>query len=233
MITKRDNTERGTANLGWLDSKHTFSFGDYHDSNHMGFGPLRVINEDRVEPGAGFNTHPHKNMEIISYVLDGALAHKDSMGNGSVIHPGDVQLMSAGSGVTHSEFNHSENNNVHFLQIWIIPNVEDEDPGYQQKNFALEDKHNQFCLVVSPDGEDGSLTVKQDAKMLIGSFEKDAEKQIAANPNRKYWIQIAKGQAEINGIKASSGDGLAIEQEEDIQLVAKTECEILLFDLPA
>ncbi len=233
MITKRYRDERGPTDAGWLKSMHTFSFGHYQDPAHMGFGPLRVINEDRVIPGAGFGAHPHSNMEIISYVLDGALAHKDSMGNGSTIKPGDIQIMSAGKGVTHSEFNASDSDEVHFLQIWIMPDVANENPDYQQKSFDPEEMHNQFRVVISPKGEDESLTIKQDAKMLSGRFDEGAELSVPLQSNRKYWLQVAKGIAELNGEKASAGDGFAISEEDAISLKSVTESEILLFDLPA
>lgn len=233
MITKRYRDERGPTDAGWLKSMHTFSFGHYQDPAHMGFGPLRVINEDRVIPGAGFGAHPHSNMEIISYVLEGELAHKDSMGNGSSIKPGDIQIMSAGKGVTHSEFNGSDSDEVHFLQIWIMPDAANQNPDYQQKSFDPEEMHNQLRVVISPDGEDGSLTIKQDAKMLSGHFDEDAEFTFLTKSGRKYWLQVAKGIAELNGEKASAGDGFAISDEETISLKSVTESEILLFDLPA
>ena len=232
MLHKRNRNERGTTDTDWLKSMHSFSFGYYQDPDHMGFGPLRVINEDRVIPGAGFSTHPHNNMEIISYVLKGALAHRDSMGNGSTIFPGDIQLMSAGTGVAHSEFNASDNDEVHFLQIWIIPNVQNEKPGYQQKTFALEEMRNMFRVVVSPDGEHGSLTIKQDARMLTGKFDKGNRTVFEITLGRRYWLQMAHGKAEINGENMSAGDGLAIEGEKEIIAISETDTEILLFDLP-
>ena len=199
----------------------------------MGFGPLRVINEDQVIPGAGFDTHPHKNMEIISYVLKGELSHKDSMGNGSSIKPGDVQLMSAGSGVMHSEYNGSDSEAVHFLQIWVMPNIENEEPGYQQKTFGPEVTRNQFYEVISPEGKNGSLKIKQDARMLVGTFDEGMETELKVTASRKYWVQIAKGIADVNGEKASAGDGFAISNEEAISVKSITQSEILLFDLPA
>ena len=231
MQVKRNRNERGPTETGWLKSQHTFSFGHYHDPKHMGFGPLRVINEDRVIPGAGFGTHPHSNMEIITYVLDGELAHKDSMGNGSAIKTGDVQLMSAGTGVTHSEFNGSDTEEVHFLQIWIMPDIENTTPGYQQKSFDQSEIKNQFRVVVSKDGEDGSLIAKQDARLLIGKFEEDFETTFKGEKNRNYWVQIASGQALINGEEASVGDGFAIQNEDNIMVKAVTDSEIILFDL--
>lgn len=231
MLTKRYRDERGPTDAGWLKSMHSFSFGHYHDPLHMGFGPLRVINEDRVIPGAGFGTHPHANMEIISYVLSGELAHKDSMGNGSVIKPGDIQIMSAGSGVSHSEFNNSSDNGVHFLQIWIMPGVQNAQPSYQQKSFADQER-NRFHTVISPDGAEGTLSIRQDARMLAGKFDEDAEAQLPLEPGRKYWLQVAQGIAEINGEKASAGDGFAIQKEDLLTVKAVTEAEILVFDLP-
>ncbi|MBV1929387.1 MAG: pirin family protein [Gammaproteobacteria bacterium] len=232
MMIKRHRDERGPTDAGWLKSMHSFSFGHYHDPDHMGFGPLRVINEDRVIPGAGFGTHPHSNMEIISYVLSGALAHKDSMDNGSSIKPGDIQLMSAGTGVTHSEFNGSETDPVHFLQIWIMPDTENTEPSYQQEHFSPEDMRNMFRVVISPDGVDGSLTIKQDARMLAGHFDENAEVTFDTQPERKYWLQIAQGIVEINGEDARAGDGFAITGEEKISVKSQTQSEILLFDLP-
>jgi redox-sensitive bicupin YhaK (pirin superfamily) len=232
MITKRHRDERGPTDAGWLKSMHSFSFGHYQDPVHMGFGPLRVINEDRVIPGAGFSTHSHSNMEIISYVLKGALAHKDSMGNGAAIRPGDIQLMSAGSGVTHSEYNGSETDEVHFLQIWIMPNVQNEAPGYQQKHFDDDALKGGFRAVISPDGKDGALIIKQDARMLAGKFSEGEISEFHADKNRKYWLQIAQGIAEVNSEKAMAGDGFAIEGEEVISVTSVTDTEILLFDLP-
>lgn len=232
MLTKRYRDERGPTDAGWLKSLHSFSFGHYHDPDYMGFGPLRVINEDRVIPGAGFGTHPHSNMEIISYVLSGELAHKDSMGNGSVIKPGDVQLMSAGTGITHSEFNNSKDKEVHFLQIWIMPNVENEAPSYQQKSFDQKEQSNKFQVVVSPDGENGSLKIKQDARVLVGKFDESVTSIFKTKPKRRYWAQVAKGMVEVNGEKGSNGDGFSFENEAEIIINAKTDAEVLLFDLP-
>ena len=232
MLKKRYRDERGPTDAGWLKSMHSFSFGHYQDPTQMGFGPLRVINEDRVIPGAGFGAHPHANMEIISYVLSGELAHKDSMGNGSVIKPGDVQIMSAGSGITHSEFNNSDDNEVHFLQIWIMPDVQNETPDYQQKNFADQEMANQFRVVVSPNGENGSLHIKQDARLLVGKFDEGITSVFKTQSGRRYWVQIAKGLADVNGEKGSNGDGFAITAEQEIIIDAKTDAEILLFDLP-
>lgn len=232
MLTKRYRDERGPTDAGWLKSMHSFSFGHYQDPDHMGFGPLRVINEDRVAPGAGFGAHPHSNMEIISYVIKGGLAHKDSMGNGSTIKPGDIQIMSAGTGVAHSEYNASDNEEVHFLQIWIIPNAQDEAPDYQQTSFAPEDMHNKFRVVISPDGENDSLRIKQDARMLAGKFGDGHTTVFETRPGRRYWLQMVQGIAEVNGEKMAAGDGLAIENEKSIIITSGTDTEILLFDLP-
>ncbi|WP_339067023.1 pirin family protein [Teredinibacter turnerae] len=232
MIVKRAAEERGPSDLGWLQSQHTFSFGGYQDPAHMGFGPLRVINEDRVVPGAGFGTHPHKNMEIISYVLSGELAHKDSMGNGSRIVAGDVQVMSAGAGVTHSEFNASDSEPVHFLQIWIQPNAVDTEPGYQQLSFVPEDLRNKLIQVVGGDAR-APLQIKQDASLAIGRLEPGVELGETLVPTRKYWLQVASGELRVNGELAKAGDGLAIAGEAALAMAAITQTEILLFDLPA
>jgi redox-sensitive bicupin YhaK (pirin superfamily) len=232
MFTVRHSADRGPTHAGWLNSQHSFSFGHYFDSNHMGFGPLRVINEDRVIPGAGFGTHPHDNMEIISYVLSGELAHKDSMGNGSVIRPGDIQLMSAGTGVAHSEFNNSREEEVHFLQVWIMPDVRNAQPRYQQRSFDPADMQNKFRVVISPDGADDSLLVNQDARMLAGHFDKDAYTTVGTAPGRRYWLQMARGIAAVNDIRIEQGDGLAVTGEDEITVRALAEAEILLFDLP-
>lgn len=232
MLTLRDKDARGPTNAGWLKSKHSFSFGHYYDPEHMGFGPLRVINEDRVTPGAGFQTHAHDNMEIISYVLSGGLAHQDSMGNVSTIRPGDIQLMSAGTGVQHSEFNASKTEEVHFLQIWIMPQERNIAPSYQQKHFSEDELKNRFRVVISPDGAEDSLRINQDARMLAGRFDDGASAELAIEPERRYWVQIAKGAVEINGKMTEAGDGVAIEDEGSIMIRAAAESEILLFDLP-
>lgn len=232
MITKRYRDERGNVDIGWLNSKHSFSFGHYYDPEHIGFGPLRVINEDRVIPGAGFDMHPHRNMEIISYVLKGELKHKDSAGNGSSIKPGNVQVMSAGSGITHSEFNGSYEDEVHFLQIWIMPNIQNEAPDYQEKTFDHDETENTFRVIVSPDGADGSLLIKQDARMLAGKFREGTQNEFNTQTGRKYWLQMVQGLAEISGEKACAGDGFAIENEDVIKIKTITDSEILIFDLP-
>ncbi len=233
MITKRPANERGPMDAGWLKSMHTFSFGHYYDSHYMGYGPLRVINDDHVVPGAGFETHPHKNMEIISYVLEGELAHKDSMGNGSTIRKGEVQIMSAGSGLTHSEFNASNSEGVNFLQMWILPDVQNTEPRYQQHMFASDEMQNQFRVVISPDEENGSLHVKQDARLLIGRFDNGQSNQVALKSGRKYWVHVATGEVSLNGHKASGGDAFALEGEKTIDLEVVNQAEVLVFDLPA
>lgn len=232
MLTLRDRNHRGPTNAGWLKSQHSFSFGHYYDPDHMGFGALRVINEDWVIPGAGFQTHGHDNMEIITYVLSGALAHKDSMGNGSTIRPGDIQLMSAGTGVQHSEFNASDTDDVHLLQIWIMPKERNITPSYQQEHFPNAGLQNKFRVVISPDGVEGSLRINQDARILAGRFDADQETEMKLDETRRYWVQIAKGLVEINGEMTREGDGLAIRSESAIKLRAVTDSEILVFDLP-
>ena len=232
MITVRPAQARGKANFGWLDSKHTFSFGNYYDPNHMGVASLRVINEDRVQPGKGFGTHSHRDMEIISYVLEGELEHKDSIGNGSVIRPGDVQRMSAGTGIAHSEFNASSTKPVHFLQIWILPDQKGIQPSYEQKHFSLDEKQGRLRLVASPDGRDNSVTIHQDANLYVAALNNGARVNHSTDNNRSLWLQIARGSAEINGQTLQVGDGAAITQETDIELAATTDdTEILLFDL--
>jgi redox-sensitive bicupin YhaK (pirin superfamily) len=233
MISVRRAAERGTANFGWLDSRHTFSFGDYYDPKHMGFGPLRVINEDRVRPGAGFGTHGHKDMEIISYVLEGALEHKDSIGTGSVIRPGDVQIMSAGSGIRHSEFNHSVTEPVHFLQIWVVPDREGIAPRYEQKTFPDTDKRGRLRLVGSTDGRDGSIVIYQDVELFAALLDRDEHVTHALRPGRKGWLQVARGAVVMNGHELDAGDGAALEGEPTLTVAARTGgTEILVFDLP-
>ena len=232
MLATRRAHDRGHANHGWLDSHHTFSFGSYYDPKHMGIANLRVINDDTVAPGGGFATHGHNDMEIISYVLDGALEHKDSMGNGSVIRPGDVQRMSAGTGVTHSEYNHSSEEPVHFLQIWLEPNKLGVEPAYDQKHFTPEARRGRLALLVSPDGRDGSIATHQDALMYGGII--DAGDQLAHDlpAGRRGYVHVARGSVRINGVTLSSGDGLAIEQEHMLRLEGTDGGEVLLFDLP-
>jgi len=228
MIQVRQAKDRGHANHGWLDSWHSFSFADYHDPRHMGFSALRVINEDRVIPGEGFPTHPHRDMEILTYVLEGALEHQDSLGTGSVIRPGEVQRMSAGQGIRHSEFNHSKNEPVHFLQIWILPNVQGVQPSYEQKRIALDGK---LRLVASPDGRDGSVTIHQDARVYAARLN-GAEVSHALAPGRRAWLQVARGTARVNGTTLQAGDGAGIEGETALRLAADGSAEVLLFDLP-
>jgi hypothetical protein len=239
MITVRKAQDRGhTAHGGWLESAHTFSFGDYFDTRYQGFGNLRVINDDTVAPGGGFGTHGHRDMEIISYVLDGQLAHKDSMGNGhagsgvqGIIQPGDVQRMSAGTGVMHSEFNHSQSEPVHFLQIWILPKFRGIRPGYEQKHFAPEQRRGTLVLVASPDGAQGSITMNADARLYAGLFDGDASfaKPLAAG--RLAYVHLARGQLSVNGVQLQAGDGAFIENEAALHLDAARQAEVLVFDL--
>ena len=231
MIIHRKAEDRGRADFGWLDSRHSFSFGQYYDPRHMGFGALRVINDDRVAAGAGFDTHGHKDMEIFSYVLEGALAHRDSLGSGSVIRPGDVRLMSAGTGIRHSEFNASEKDPVHFLQIWIMPEKQGLKPAYAEKHFPEAERSNKLRVVVSPDGRDGSLKIHQDTAIHAGLLEEDARLTETLKPERRYWLQVARGTLDANGHGLREGDGLAIAKEESLTLRAKTTSEVLLFDL--
>jgi quercetin 2,3-dioxygenase len=230
MIARRPAEERGRARFGWLDSRHTFSFGHYHDDAHMGFGPLRVINEDRVTPGAGFDTHGHSDMEILSYVLEGELAHKDSIGTGSVIRPGEVQRMSAGTGIRHSEFNPSPQAPVHFLQIWILPEREGLKPGYQQSAFPLDDK-GRLHLVASGDGRDGSLTINQDVDLYAGRLTEGEIVERKLRDGRLGWLQVARGAVSLNGVALATGDGAAIEKETDLVIRADSDAEILLFEM--
>ena len=225
--------QRGSANFGWLSSKHTFSFGNYHDPKHMGFGVLRVINEDQVEPGKGFQTHAHSDMEIISYVLEGALEHKDSLGTGSVIRPGDVQRMSAGTGIRHSEFNHSQTDRVHFLQIWILPERDGAQPGYEQKQFSEESRRGRLRLVGSCDGRDGSVTIHQDVD-LFAALLSDREKLAhSLRQGRDAWLQVARGEITLNGETLRQGDGVAISEPGALAIEARADAEILLFDMAA
>lgn len=232
MLEIRRAAERGHANHGWLDSWHSFSFADYHDPRHMGFGPLRVINEDRVQPGMGFGTHGHRDMEIISYVLEGALAHKDSMGNGSTIEPGDVQRMSAGRGVLHSEFNHATADETHFLQIWIEPNVRGIDPGYEQKRFEPQDKRGRLRLVASPDGREGSVKIHQDAFVYAALLDASERAAHRLAPGRRAYVHLARGRLRVNGQALGAGDALKATELEEIVLEQGTQAEVLLFDLP-
>ena len=231
MLNVRKADDRGHADHGWLDSHHTFSFADYYDPAHMGFRALRVINDDTVAPGRGFGAHPHRDMEIISYVLEGALAHKDSMGTGSTIEPGDVQRMSAGTGVVHSEFNASKKDPVPFLQIWLVPAKRGIKPGYEQKRFTPEDKQGRVRLVASPDGRDGSVTIHADAQIYAGLLDAGQRAEHALAPGRHGWIHVARGLVRANGQELVEGDGLAISDETAIAIEGIAGGEVLLFDL--
>lgn len=231
MIVVRDRNTRGHTKLGWLDSRHSFSFGDYHDPGHMGFGALRVINDDRVIPGAGFGEHGHRDMEIITVVLDGALEHRDSLGNGSVIRPGDVQRMSAGTGILHSEFNESKADAVHFLQIWIIPEAAGLEPGYEQKRFEPEDRKGRLQLVADRHGTDNAVTVHQDVKLYLGSLAEGARVIQELDASRRAWLHVATGIVQLNGDELRAGDGAAISGESSITLETGHQADLLLFDL--
>jgi len=232
MIELRRSEERGHANHGWLDSYHSFSFADYHDPKHMGFGPLRVINEDHVDAGAGFGAHGHRDMEIISYVLGGELAHKDSMGNGSVIRPGDVQRMSAGRGVMHSEFNHSSAGEAHFLQIWIEPNVRGIPPSYEEKHFDAADKRGRLRLIASPDGRDGSVLIHQDVLMYAGLFDGAETAALPIAGGRRVYVHVARGSVTVNGETLRAGDALKAQGEIELDIADGDGAEVLVFDLP-
>jgi redox-sensitive bicupin YhaK (pirin superfamily) len=231
MLLIRRSSDRGRANLGWLDSRHTFSFADYHDPRYMGFGPLRVINEDRVQPGKGFGTHSHSDMEIISYVLEGELAHRDSMGNGSVIRRGDVQRMSAGTGVEHSEFNHSSSAPVHFFQIWLFPERRGLEPGYEEKHFDEDVKRGRLKLVASRDGRDGSVLVHQDVDLYASLLGAGDEVAHETDHSRKSWVQVASGVVTVNGEQLEAGDGAAIAYDDLVAIRASKDSELLLFDM--
>jgi quercetin 2,3-dioxygenase len=238
MLTLRKSTDRGYADHGWLKSFHSFSFADYHDPAHMGVGNLRVINEDRIAPGTGFGTHGHRDMEIVSYVLSGALAHKDSMGNGTaggahagVIQPGDVQRMSAGTGVMHSEFNHSASGETHFLQIWIIPSERGIAPGYEQKRFGPEAKRGRLALVASPDGREGSVTIHADASIRAGLFTGEERAELALDPGRLAYVHLVKGALRVNDRQLSAGDALRLDHETKLVLEGGEDAEVLVFDL--
>ena len=232
MLSIRRSHERGHAQHGWLDSFHSFSFADYHDPEHMGFGSLRVINEDRVTPGQGFGKHGHRDMEIISYVLEGGLAHEDSMGNGSVIRPGDVQRMSAGTGVMHSEFNASDEEGVHFLQIWIEPDRRGVEPGYEEKRFEPETKRGRLRLIASPDGADGSVTIHQDARLYSSLLDGADRVDHEVAPGRRAYVHVIRGEVEANGERLGAGDALKATGESRVRLENARGAEVLLFDLP-
>ncbi len=231
MITLRRSTDRGYADHGWLKSFHTFSFADFHDPAQMGFGNLRVINEDRIAPGTGFGTHGHRDMEIISYVLEGALAHQDSLGNGEAIRPGEVQRMTAGSGVRHSEFNHAQDAPTHFLQIWILPNAANIAPGYEQKAFSDAEKRGQLRLVAAPDGRDGAVTLHADAAIRAGLFDGDESAELALDPTRRTWVHLARGALTVNGQALQAGDALGLVGEAQLSLGQGQGAEVLVFDL--
>lgn len=231
MISIRKNQERGHANHGWLNTYFTFSFADYYDPKHVQFRTLRVLNDDRIAAGAGFPEHPHRDMEIITYVLEGALAHRDSMGNGSVIRPGDVQYMSAGTGVTHSEFNASKSEPAHLLQIWIVPERKGLKPVYGQKNFAESEKRGKLRLVASPDGRDGSVTVRQDNELYATVLGKGESVRHELKPDRHAYVQVARGNVKLNGKELQEGDGAAISEEKAVELTGVKDAEVLLFDL--
>ena len=238
MITVRKSNERGFADHGWLKSFHSFSFADYYDPDHMGFGNLRVINEDRIAPGTGFGTHGHRDMEIVSYVLSGELAHKDSMGNGQpnaavsgVIRPGDVQRMSAGTGVRHSEFNHAADATTHFLQIWIEPSERGIAPGYEQRHFDTDEKRGRLRLIASPSGAEGSVTIHADASIYSGLFDGSEHVELPLDAKRKAYVHVVRGQAEVNGQRLAAGDAVRIEREPALVIGNSREAEILVFDL--
>ena len=233
MLTLRKSQDRGYADHGWLKSYHSFSFAGYYDPAYMGWGNLRVINEDRIEPGTGFGKHGHRDMEIISYVLSGELAHQDSMGNVKGIPPGDVQRMSAGSGVMHSEFNHAKNQTTHFLQIWIVPSVTGIAPGYEQKTIPAEQKRGILRLVASPDGAQDSVTIHADAALYSGLFDGDERAELALVPSRKAYVHLVRGALEVNGRRIAAGDALMVENEDRLSLSKGSEAEVLVFDLAA
>lgn len=232
MLTPRYAHERGHARHGWLESYHTFSFADYYDPRHTGFRALRVINEDRVQPGKGFGTHPHRDMEIISYVLEGALEHRDSLGTGSVVTPGEVQRMSAGTGVTHSEFNHSRSEPVHFLQVWILPEQNGLPPGYEQRTFPAAEKRGKLRLVASRDGREGSVRIHQAVDLYASVLTPGEVVTHRLAPGRHAWIQVARGSVTLNDTTLSAGDGAAVSEEGLLTVAAKDPAEVLLFDLP-
>lgn len=231
MIEVRKANDRGFADHGWLRSRHTFSFGSYYDPRQQGFSDLLVINDDQVQPSKGFGTHPHNDMEIFSYVLEGELEHRDSMGSGSIIKPGDVQMMSAGTGIAHSEFNPSSTERVHFLQIWIVPNVRNVNPRYQQVYFPDDEKRGKFRLIISPDGQEGSLSVYQDAKVYAGLIDGEETAQVELDHDRYAYVHIARGSVNINGYRFSAGDGARIRKENTLKFSQGEQAEVLLFDL--
>ncbi len=231
MIDIRKSNDRGHADHGWLNTRFTFSFADYYDPKHVQFRTLRVMNDDRIAGGAGFPTHPHRDMEIVTYVLEGALAHKDSMGNGSVIRPGDVQYMSAGTGVAHSEFNASDNETVHLYQIWMFPDKKNHKPTYDQKHFSEDEKRGKLRLVVSPDGRDGSVKIRQDNELYATVLGAGESVKHELKPDRHAYVQVAKGSVTLNGKTLETGDGAAISAEKSLELTGVNDAEVLLFDL--
>jgi redox-sensitive bicupin YhaK (pirin superfamily) len=231
MLEIRKAAERGVADFGWLNSRHTFSFGQYHDPRHNGFSDLLVINDDRVRGGEGFGTHAHRDMEIFTYVLDGKLEHKDSMGTGSIIRPGDVQMMSAGTGIRHSEFNHDKSHEVHFLQIWIVPNRRGVAPRYQQQHFTADDKRGRLRLIISPHGEDGSLAVYQDARVYAGLIDGAESCDLEIDPERYAYVHVARGRVTLNGSVLGEGDGVRIRAEQRLSFSDGEDAEVLVFDL--
>ena len=231
MLNIRKKDERGHAHIGWLNSWHSFSFADYYDPKHMSFGHLRVLNDDRIDAASGFGTHPHRDMEIITYVLDGVLEHKDSMGNGGLIKPGEVQRMSAGTGVTHSEFNHSKTQPVHLLQIWFMPDAQDHTPGYEQKAFSEADKRGQFKLVASKSGSGDSLSLNQDVNFYAGLFDGDEQDELVIPENREVWIQVALGSVEVNGQKLTAGDGASTTQAGTLEFTHGNNANVVVFDM--
>jgi quercetin 2,3-dioxygenase len=231
MIQVRSAADRGRTDWGWLDSRHTFSFGEYHDDDQMGFRSLRVINDDRVQAGAGFGTHGHRDMEILSYVLEGALAHKDSSGGGGVIRPGEIQFMRAGTGVTHSEYNNSKTEPAHFLQIWIVPDTRGLKPAYGQQSFDREAARRGFVLLASRDGREASLQVQQDVDLWVTMLDAGGERRLALRPGRHAWVHVARGSASVNGKALGEGDGAAVSEEDGITLAGQGPSEVLVFDL--
>jgi redox-sensitive bicupin YhaK (pirin superfamily) len=232
MIQVRKAAERGHFDHGWLDTHHTFSFGDYYDPQQMGFRSLRVINDDRVQPGQGFGMHGHRDMEIVTYVLDGALEHKDSMGNGSVLRPGEFQRMTAGTGIRHSEFNPSESEPVHLYQIWIVPERRGLAPSYEQRSFPEVERRGRLRLVASPDGRDGSLTIQQDVRVFLSSLGENQQVSHQLEPGRYAWVQVFRGALQLNGLSLAVGDGLAVSEETALLIHATKPSEIMLFDMP-
>jgi redox-sensitive bicupin YhaK (pirin superfamily) len=231
MIEIRKSADRGLAEFGWLNSRHTFSFGQYHDPRQQGFSDLLVINDDRVQPQQGFGTHPHRDMEIISYVLEGELEHKDSMGTGSVIRPGDVQMMSAGTGVRHSEFNHSSQLPVHFLQIWIVPSIKGAVPRYQQTHFAPSEKRGRMRLILAPERGDGALELRQDARIYAGLFDGAEAATLTLAPDRFAYVHVARGSVTLNGLRLQEGDGARLRKESNLHFASGQGADVLAFDL--